>query len=170
MIPVLTLALVIAAAPAAPMPPCLRLARAGTQVQGSVTVCPGRYRIADPTEMGVLIVASSGTRIDLTGVTLESGDTSAPAFVGNWIASRGVDNVEIYGGVVRGYRYGIRLEGGRGHRITRWMFRGRGGRRFDPRRSGMTSGTGSTSSVPTASNRTAAASCSSSRTGRRSRV
>ena len=72
MIPVLTLALVIAAAPAAPaspVPPCLRLARAGTQVQGSVTVCPGRYRIADPTEMGVLIVASSGTRIDLTGGT-----------------------------------------------------------------------------------------------------
>ena len=119
MIPVLTLALVIAAAPAAPIPPCLRLARAGTQVQGSVTVCPGRYRIADPTEMGVLIVASSGTRIDLTGVTLESGDTSAPAFVGTGIASRGVDNVEIYGGVIRGYRYGIRLEGGRGHRITR---------------------------------------------------
>jgi parallel beta-helix repeat protein len=119
MIPVLALVLVTAAPPAAPVPPCLRLAKAGTQLQGSVTVCPGRYRIADPTEIGVLIVASSGTRIDLTGVTLESGDTAAHAFVGVGITSRGVDNVEIYGGVVRGYRYGIRLEGGRGHRITR---------------------------------------------------
>lgn len=119
MIPVLVLLAVIAAAPVAAVPPCLRLAKAGTQVQGSITVCPGRYRIADPTEIGVLIVASSGTRIDLTGVTLESGDTAAHAFVGTGIASRGVDNVEIYGGVVRGYRYGIRLEGGRGHRITR---------------------------------------------------
>ena len=119
MIPILVSLAVITAAPVAPVPPCLRLAKAGTQVQGSITVCPGRYRIADPTEIGVLIVASSGTRIDLTGVTLESGDTAAYAFVGTGIASRAVDNVEIYGGVVRGYRYGIRLEGGRGHRITR---------------------------------------------------
>jgi parallel beta-helix repeat protein len=116
MIPILALLVGLAAPPA---PPCLRLAKAGTQVQGPITVCPGRYRIADPTEIGVLIVASSGTRIDLTGVTLESGDTAAHAFLGTGIASRGVDNVEIYGGVVRGYRYGIRLEGGRGHRITR---------------------------------------------------
>ena len=55
--------------PAMSPPPCVRLIRAGTQVQGDVRVCPGRYRIADPSEHGVLIAAASGTRIDLAGVT-----------------------------------------------------------------------------------------------------
>ena len=30
--------------------PCVRPSRPGTQVQGEVKICPGRYRIADPTE------------------------------------------------------------------------------------------------------------------------
>ena len=58
--------------------PCLRPSRPGTQVQGEVRICPGRYRIADPSERGVIVAAASGTRIDLTGVVLESGD-SVPA-------------------------------------------------------------------------------------------
>ena len=98
---------------------CLRPSRAGTQVQGEVRVCPGRYRIADPNERGVIIAAASGTRIDLSGVVLESGDSVAGRFVGVGVASRGVDGVSILGGTVRGYRFGVRLEGGRGHRITR---------------------------------------------------
>ena len=32
--------------------PCIRPSRAGTQVQGEVRVCPGRYRIADPGRAG----------------------------------------------------------------------------------------------------------------------
>ena len=52
---VLLLSAVTAAAP------CLRPTRAGTQVQGDVRVCPGRYRIADPGERGVIIVAASGS-------------------------------------------------------------------------------------------------------------
>jgi parallel beta-helix repeat protein len=99
-------------------PPCVRLTRAGTQVQGDVRVCPGRYRIADPGEHGVLIAAGSGTRIDLSGVTLESGDSLPDRYVGVGIASRGVDAVTILGGMVRGYRFGIRLEGGRDHRLS----------------------------------------------------
>jgi parallel beta-helix repeat protein len=98
--------------------PCIRPSRAGTQVQGEVRICPGRYRIADPSERGVIIAASSGTRIDLTGVTLESGDSMPSRYVGVGIASKGVDAVSIEGGTVRGYRFGIRLEGGRDHRIT----------------------------------------------------
>ena len=97
---------------------CLRPSRAGTQVQGEVRVCPGRYRIADPNERGVIIAAASGTRIDLSGVVLESGDSVAGRFVGVGVASRGVDGVSILGGTVRGYRFGIRLDGGRGHRVT----------------------------------------------------
>jgi len=98
--------------------PCLRPTRAGTQVQGDVRVCPGRYRIADPGERGVLIAAGSGTRIDLSGVTLESGDSLPERYVGVGIASRGVDAVTVLGGTVRGYRFGIRLEGGRDHRLS----------------------------------------------------
>ena len=40
-----------AAAPPATAP-CVRPTRAGTQVQGEVRVCPGRYRIADPASAG----------------------------------------------------------------------------------------------------------------------
>ncbi len=48
---------------------------------------------------------------------LESGDSVAGRFVGMGIASRNVDGVSIVGGTIRGYRVGIRLEGGRGHRV-----------------------------------------------------
>jgi parallel beta-helix repeat protein len=109
------LALALAAAAAAP---CVRLTRAGTQVQGDVRVCPGRYRIADPAERGVLIAASSGTRIDLGGVTIESGDSVPDRFVGIGVASRGVDGVTVLGGTIRGYRFGVRIEGGRNHRLS----------------------------------------------------
>ncbi|NNG16430.1 MAG: hypothetical protein HKM89_08115 [Gemmatimonadales bacterium] len=97
---------------------CIRPTRPGTQVQGEVKICPGRYRMSDSTERGVIIVANSGTRLDLTGVTLESGDTAAGQFVGTGVVSRGVSRVTIFGGTIRGYRYGIRVEGGSGHVIT----------------------------------------------------
>jgi parallel beta-helix repeat protein len=98
--------------------PCIRPSRAGTQVQGDVRVCPGRYRIPDGNELGVIIAAASGTRIDLTGVVLESGDSVPGRYAGIGVASRGVDGVSISGGTVRGYRYGVRIEGGRNHRIS----------------------------------------------------
>jgi len=105
-------------APPAAGAPCVRPTRAGTQVQGEVRVCPGRYRIADPNELGIIVAAASGTRIDLSGVTLESGDSVPNRFVGAGITSRGVDAVTISGGAVHGFRYGVRLEGGRSHRVT----------------------------------------------------
>jgi parallel beta-helix repeat protein len=111
-------ALALSGAPSGGVGACVRLTRAGTQVQGDVRVCPGRYRVADPGERGVLIAAASGTRIDLTGVTIESGDSMAERFTGAGVASRGVDGVTVLGGVVRGYRYGIRIEGGRNHRLA----------------------------------------------------
>ncbi len=98
--------------------PCIRPTRAGTQVQGEVRVCPGRYRIADPGERGIIIAAASGTHIDLTGVVLESGDSVPGRYVGVGVVSRGVDGVTISGGAIRGYRYGVRIEGGRAHRVT----------------------------------------------------
>lgn len=98
--------------------PCVRLTRAGTQIQGDVKICPGRYRFPDPAERGVIIIASSLTRLDLTGVTLESGDSVPSAYLGVGVLAKGVDRVEIVGGTVRGYRYGVRIEGGRGHRVA----------------------------------------------------
>jgi parallel beta-helix repeat protein len=98
--------------------PCIRPTRAGTQVQGEVRVCPGRYRIVDGNEQGIIIAAASGTRIDLTGVVLESGDSVPERFVGAGVTSRGVDGVTITGGTIHGYRYGVRLEGGRFHRVS----------------------------------------------------
>lgn len=98
--------------------PCIRPTRAGTQVQGDVRVCPGRYRIPDGGERGVIIAAASGTRIDLTGVVLESGDSVPGRYVGIGVSSRGVDGVSISGGAIRGYRYGVRIEGGRNHRVS----------------------------------------------------
>jgi parallel beta-helix repeat protein len=109
-------------APTATVPdswaPCLRPSRAGTQVQGQVRICPGRYRIADPSERGVIVAAASGTRIDLTGVVLESGDSVPARFVGVGVTSKDVDGVSVLGGTIRGYRVGLRVEGGRGHRIS----------------------------------------------------
>jgi parallel beta-helix repeat protein len=98
--------------------PCVRPTRAGTQVQGEVRVCPGRYRIPDRDERGVIIVAATGTHLDLTGVVLESGDSVPGRFVGIGVISRGVDAVSISGGAIHGYRYGVRLEGGRAHRVS----------------------------------------------------
>jgi len=98
--------------------PCIRPTRAGTPVQGEVKICPGRYRIPDRAEQGVLVVTGSNTRIDLSGVTLESGDTVPGGFTGSGIVSHGADSVTVWGGRIRGFRFGIRLEGGRGHRVT----------------------------------------------------
>jgi parallel beta-helix repeat protein len=109
--------LLVFASPALTDAPCIRPSRAGTQVQGEVRVCPGRYRIPDSAERGVIIAAASGTRIDLRGVVLESGDSVPSRFAGIGIGSRGVDAVVVTGGSIRGYRYGVRIEGGRNHRI-----------------------------------------------------
>ncbi|HSE66160.1 MAG TPA: hypothetical protein VLB12_04185, partial [Gemmatimonadales bacterium] len=97
---------------------CTRLQKPGTQVSGDVKICPGRYRIPDPNERGIIVASAPGTRIDLTGVTLESGDSVPAVFQGIGITSTGVDSVAVRGGRIRGYRYGIKLDGGSGHRIS----------------------------------------------------
>ena len=89
--------------------PCIRLRRAPTEIRGDTKVCPGRYRIADPQEKGVLLITASGIRLDLTGVVLESGDSVPARFVGVGVQSRSVDSVVITGGTIRGYRFGVRL-------------------------------------------------------------
>ena len=103
MVALLTLPLVIA-----PMPPCTAIPRAGLHVAGDVRICPGLYRIPDPREGGVLIVTTSDTHLDLSGVTIESGDSVPAHFIGVGVLVRGADRVVISGGRIRGYRWGIR--------------------------------------------------------------
>ena len=108
-------ALAASSSPAAA--PCVKLTRAGTVVRGEAQICPGRYRIADSLEQGVIVVAGTGTRLDLTGVTLLSGDTLAHEFRGIGLLVRGAEGATISGGRISGYRFGIRIEGGSGHRV-----------------------------------------------------
>ncbi len=97
---------------------CIRIDKPGTQVSGEVKVCPGRYRIPDHNERGVIVIIGSNTRVDLTGVTLESGDSQASDFSGIGVLSLRGDSITVRGGRIRGYRFGVRLEGGRGHRVS----------------------------------------------------
>ena len=48
----------------------------------------------------------------------ESIDFESWARMLEFMARLGVDGVTILGGTVRGYRLGLRIEGGRGHRVT----------------------------------------------------
>jgi parallel beta-helix repeat protein len=98
--------------------PCTRVSRAGTELRGDTKICPGRYRIADPAQKGVLIVAASGLHIDLDGVIIESGDSVPSRYSGYGLMLRNVDSVAITGGTIRGYRIGVLLEGGSGHTVT----------------------------------------------------
>lgn len=107
-----------------PEAPCIRPDRSGFQVQGDVQICPGRYRIPDPGEQGVIVIAGSRTTLDLTGVILESGDSVPDNFSGMGIVARNVDQVSITGGSIRGYRHGVMLEGGSGHQVRRMNLSG----------------------------------------------
>ncbi len=98
--------------------PCTRVARAGTELRGDTRICPGRYRIADPGQKGVLVVAASGLHLDLDGVIIESGDSVPSQYTGYGIKLRNVDSVTITGGTIRGYHFGVWLEGGSGHTVT----------------------------------------------------
>ena len=96
---------------------CIKLSKAGTEVRGEAQICPGRYRIADSNGVGVIVVSGTGTRLDLRGVTLLSGDTLAHEFRGIGVLVRGAEGATITGGRISGYRFGIRIEGGSGHRV-----------------------------------------------------
>ena len=98
--------------------PCTRVSRAGTELRGDTKICPGRYRIADPGQKGVLVVAASGLHIDLDGVIIESGDSVPARYSGYGLTMRNVDSVAITGGTIRGYRVGVLIEGGSGHSVT----------------------------------------------------
>jgi parallel beta-helix repeat protein len=114
----LPLPLLLAAAPVSRLAPCVRPTKANTVVQGEVAICPGRYRIPDPDGRGVIVAGSPGTSVNLTGVTLESGDSVPAEYRGAGVVASGVDRVTITGGIIRGYQFGVRIDGGSGHLVT----------------------------------------------------
>ncbi len=116
--PRLLLPLLLASAPVSNHAPCVRPLKANTVVQGEVAICPGRYRIPDPDGKGVIVAGSPGTSVNLTGVTLESGDSIPADYRGAGVAASGVDWITVTGGTIRGYQFGIRIDGGSGHVVT----------------------------------------------------
>ncbi len=116
--PRLLFALLLGVAPASDAAPCVRPTKAGTVVQGTVIICRGRYRIPDPNGEGVIIIGSAGSSVDLNGVTLESGDSVPSRFQGAGVVASGVDRVTITGGTIRGYQFGVSINGGSGHLIS----------------------------------------------------
>ena len=116
--PRLLLPLLLASAPVSSHAPCVRPVKANTVVQGEVAICPGRYRIPDPDGKGVIVAGSPGTSVNLTGVTLESGDSIPADYRGAGVVASGVDWITVTGGTIRGYQFGIRIDGGSGHVVT----------------------------------------------------
>ena len=99
--------------------PCVRPTRAGTQVQGEVRVCPGRYRIADRQRarrhhrrrVGDPDRSHRrGARERRLGTWPLRRASGCPA--GGWMGSRSA------AGPSGGTATGCRIEGGRDHRIT----------------------------------------------------
>ncbi|HET8633560.1 MAG TPA: NosD domain-containing protein [Gemmatimonadales bacterium] len=117
-LPRLLLPLLLATAPISGHTACVRPTKANTVVQGEVAICPGRYRIPDPDGKGVIVAGSPGTSVNLTGVTLESGDSVPADYRGAGVMASGVDRITITGGTIRGYQFGIRIDGGRGHVVA----------------------------------------------------
>ena len=97
--------------------PCVRLDRAGTEVRDDMQICPGRYRIADPKAEGR--AGGGGVRGAARPVGRDARERrlGAERFTGYGRGAAGAWTASsITGGTIRGYRFGIAIEGGRGHR------------------------------------------------------
>jgi nitrous oxidase accessory protein NosD len=75
-----------------------------------VKLAPGVWRVADANDDGVLQITRDGTVLDLRGAALVGAADDVPPdrFAGVGILVRGARDVTIRGGVVRGYRVGVR--------------------------------------------------------------
>jgi parallel beta-helix repeat protein len=80
-------------------------------VTGTVKIRPGTYRIADKNGDGVIRVKGDGTKLDLTGVTLNgAADDALPdTFAGVGVSVDGAKGASITGGSVRGFKIGVRV-------------------------------------------------------------
>lgn len=99
--------------------PVLTPERAGTRITQSVRIAPGTWRVPDPEGIGVLVVAADGVVIDFAGAELvgSSGGQTADTFTGTGVRSGGFTDVTVRGALIRGYKAGVHVTGGSGHRI-----------------------------------------------------
>jgi len=90
--------------------PAVRLT-APIKITQSTRVEPGAYRVDVPDGQAVIEIAADNVALDLTGVTLESTAAHPWERVGMGIHAKGHSGIHITGGIIRGYRFNICLEG-----------------------------------------------------------
>jgi parallel beta-helix repeat protein len=95
---------------------CVR-PRDNLDITKSTTLCPGNYTLNDVAGDGLIRIKTSGIQLTLTGVTLRGDDS------GYGVVARNVSNVTVTSttaqrGILRGFRAGVFIEGGGGHRVT----------------------------------------------------
>jgi parallel beta-helix repeat protein len=94
----------------------------GMVVTASTRVEPGTYRVPGPASLdsALIVVRGEGVTLDLTGVRLVGLAADADPDLATGVAIRvdGGAGVEIRGGAIHGYRFGILARGTRGLRLT----------------------------------------------------
>jgi parallel beta-helix repeat protein len=81
------------------------------RIAQNTRIAPGTYRVDVADRAAVIEIDANNVELDLTGVTLESSAANPWARVGIGVHSRGHSHITIRGGAVRGYRFGVLLEG-----------------------------------------------------------
>jgi parallel beta-helix repeat protein len=110
-------ALVLGAVPVVAQEAAPLIPRAGLVVTRSARLAPGVWRLPAPgrTDAAVITIRGDSLTLDLTGVSLEGADPLADpdTFEGVAIRVEGGRGVRITGGTIRGYRVGIQALGTR---------------------------------------------------------
>ncbi len=81
------------------------------RIVSSTRIAPGNYRVNVPDGAAVIEIDADNVDLDLIGVTLESTAPNPWERVGVGVHAIGRSHVTIRGGTIRGYRFGILLEG-----------------------------------------------------------
>jgi len=90
--------------------PSLKLAGPLTITQ-STRIEPGQYHVDVQDGQAVIEIGADNVVLDMTGVTLESTPRQPWERVGIGIHAKGYSHISILGGIVRGYRINVFLEG-----------------------------------------------------------
>lgn len=81
------------------------------KITHSVRIAPGAYRIPVVDGSAVIEIDADNVLLDLTGVTIESGTAQPWERVGVGIHSKSHSHITIKGGIVKGYRFNVFLDG-----------------------------------------------------------
>jgi len=99
----------------APVPEPVTLHLQGpVRITASTRVAPGRYEVKVPAGWAAIEIDADNVTLDLTGVTLMGGASEPWQREGIGVHSAGRSDVTVRGGTIRGYRFGIFLQGKEG--------------------------------------------------------